>query len=248
MMSFNLLTYNLHKGFTAGNRRFVLHDIRRAIQATTADIVLLQEVQGEHRRHSKQRADWPTQTQFEYLADDLWSHYAYARNAVYPNGHHGNAVLSRCPIDYWHNLNVSKRRYASRSLLHTRIMMEAEQPVDVICVHLGLTEGERNQQYAQLEHYIHTNINADAALIIAGDFNDAFQKAAICLEHQLGMREAHKEIYGEYARSFPARFPIMRVDRIYFQNLKLDYCHRLNGPLWRRLSDHIPLQAGFSLR
>jgi endonuclease/exonuclease/phosphatase family metal-dependent hydrolase len=29
----------------------------------------------------------------------MWSDYAYGRNAVYPEGHHGNAVLSRFPLN-----------------------------------------------------------------------------------------------------------------------------------------------------
>ena len=37
----------------------------------------------------------------------MWSDYAYGRNAVYPEGHHGNAVLSRFPIEHYQNLDVS---------------------------------------------------------------------------------------------------------------------------------------------
>ena len=40
--SFRILTYNIHKGFSMSNRRFVLHEIKQAVIDTHADILLLQ--------------------------------------------------------------------------------------------------------------------------------------------------------------------------------------------------------------
>ena len=39
-----VLTYNIHKGFSTGNHRFVLPRLREAILKADADILLLQEV------------------------------------------------------------------------------------------------------------------------------------------------------------------------------------------------------------
>jgi len=47
-----VLTVNTHKGFTALNRRFILPELREAVRSTSADLVFLQEVVGEHERHS----------------------------------------------------------------------------------------------------------------------------------------------------------------------------------------------------
>ena len=41
-----ILTLNMHKGFSAFNRRFILHELREAIRNEAADVVLLQEVLG----------------------------------------------------------------------------------------------------------------------------------------------------------------------------------------------------------
>ena len=49
--SFNVLTINTHKGFTAFNRRFILPELREAVRTVGADIVCLQEVMGEHEAH-----------------------------------------------------------------------------------------------------------------------------------------------------------------------------------------------------
>ena len=51
--------------------------------------------------------NWPDTTHYEFLADTMWSDFAYGRNAVYPQGHHGNAVLSRYPIEHYENRDVS---------------------------------------------------------------------------------------------------------------------------------------------
>jgi len=57
---FTVLTYNIHKGFSSGNRHFVLHQIREALLAAHADVLFLQETQGEHRSASKKSAIGPT--------------------------------------------------------------------------------------------------------------------------------------------------------------------------------------------
>lgn len=44
--SFKVLTINIHKGFTAFNRRFILPELRDAVRTVSADIVCLQEVMG----------------------------------------------------------------------------------------------------------------------------------------------------------------------------------------------------------
>ena len=89
-----ILTYNIHKGFNASNRRFVLHEMKDALREINADIVFLQEIQGEHRHKQNRISDWPDTSQFEFLADQVWQHHAYGKNAIYKSGHHGNAILS----------------------------------------------------------------------------------------------------------------------------------------------------------
>ena len=82
-----VLSYNIHKGFSVGNRRFVLERIRQAIRTVHADVVFLQEVLGQHEKHRIHVQGWPSQTQFEFLADQVWPHHAYGKNATYTAGH-----------------------------------------------------------------------------------------------------------------------------------------------------------------
>lgn len=97
--SLNVLTINTHKGFTAFNRRFILPELRDAVRSVSADIVCLQEVMGAHEVHPLHIENWPDTTHYEFLADTMWSDYAYGRNAVYPEGHHGNAVRRAFPLN-----------------------------------------------------------------------------------------------------------------------------------------------------
>ncbi|MGZ3709925.1 MAG: endonuclease/exonuclease/phosphatase family protein, partial [Bdellovibrionota bacterium] len=64
--------------------------MRDALRAERADLVFLQEVLGEHEIHSRTVQGWPAGPQFEFLADELWPHFAYGKNAAYSAGHHGN--------------------------------------------------------------------------------------------------------------------------------------------------------------
>ena len=104
--SFRIITYNIHKGFSVGNRRFVLQQIRDELRLADVDIVFLQEIQGQHVLHKSKMIDWPNESQFEYMADRLWPHYAYGKNAIYNAGHHGNAILSKYPFKHSGSPNV----------------------------------------------------------------------------------------------------------------------------------------------
>lgn len=244
-----ILTYNIHKGFSVGNRRFVLHEIKESIRHIDADIVFLQEIQGEHNIRQHNVDSWPNSSQFEFLADQVWHHHAYGKNAIYKSGHHGNAILSKYPFIDWENINVSPIRSASRSLLHGTINIPGtNQHIHVICVHLGLLNAERERQLSTLSQRINSHVPHDEPLIIAGDFNDWLGKADKHLNMDLGLIEVFKSTTGRYARSFPSWMPTLNMDRIYCRGFEPVQCERLHNASWRRLSDHTPLLATFSLK
>ena len=68
-MDLHIASYNIHKGFSYFNRRMVVHELRDRLRAVDADIVFLQEVQGEHAGHARQFHNWPGEPQYEFLAD-----------------------------------------------------------------------------------------------------------------------------------------------------------------------------------
>ena len=62
------MTYNIHKGFSAGNTRFVLHSMRKAMVQIEVDLIFLQEIQGEHAYRERFIDDWPDIPQLQFLA------------------------------------------------------------------------------------------------------------------------------------------------------------------------------------
>ncbi len=243
-----VLTYNIHKGFSTGNLRFILHEIKDSLRQINADVVFLQEIHGERNISKNRFDDWPNNRQFEFLADQVWHHHAYGENAIYKSGNHGNAILSKYPFVSWENIDVSIMRTASRSLLHGTIEIPgSRQKIHIICVHLGLFGRERARQLTTLATRIGSHVPADEPLIIAGDFNDWRGRAEYYLHHDLGVREVFKSTQGCYARTFPAWLPLLSMDRIYYRGLDLVACSRLNGQPWRRMSDHTPLLAEFRI-
>jgi endonuclease/exonuclease/phosphatase family metal-dependent hydrolase len=235
---------NAHKGFTPLNRRFVLHELREAVRCVSADIVFLQEVLGSHASHSLRFANWPEAPQYEFLADAIWPQFAYGRNAVSPKGDHGNALLSKWPIISHQNHDVSMGGPEKRGLLHCVLSLPVGAlKVHAICVHLALREKHRRQQTELLCDLINTQIPSNAPLIIAGDFNDWRLHAHALLVQCSNLREVFVEAYGQAARSFPARLPLLRVDRIYVRNAVVHQPIVLPRRPWAHLSDHAPLAA-----
>ena len=61
------------------------------------------------------------------------------------------------------------------------------------------------------------------------------------------LREVFAEHHGKPARSFPARLPALRLDRIYVRNLKANRPQVLSTRPWSHLSDHAPLSVEIEL-
>ena len=81
-------------------------------------------------------------------------------------------------------------------------------------------------------------------MILAGDFNDWRVASPKLLDKELGLTEAFVESHGKHAKTFPAVFPTLKVDRIYYRGL---CCERIEVVRTKGLSDHCPLMAAFSI-
>ncbi|HPG60397.1 MAG TPA: endonuclease/exonuclease/phosphatase family protein [Casimicrobium sp.] len=241
-------TYNIHKGFSHFNRRIVVHDMRERLRLIGADVVFLQEVVGHNSQHVENYGEWPDAPQHEYLAQQQWPVSAYAKNAVYEHGHHGNAILSRYPMIRFDHEDISTNRVEQRGLLHAEIDVPGwKQTLHCVCVHLGLLGRSRAKQVEAVRTRIQSLVPADAPLVIAGDFNDWRRRAGDPLA-ALGAREVFETMGGRPARSFPARLPILRLDRIYVRGFTVESVDVHRGREWARLSDHAPLAAELVLR
>ena len=178
-MRLTVATYNIHKGVAnqlfGVRRAATIHGLRARLHELGADLVFLQEVQGENERHARRFEQWPAERQDQFLARPPAAQRpfqsAYGRNASYLHGHHGNALLSRFPIVREDNRDVSDHALEKRGVLHCVVDVEGVA-VHCFVVHLGLFARSRDRQLNALIDWIDRAVGTKDPLIIAGDFND----------------------------------------------------------------------------
>ena len=242
MRKLRLLTINIHKGFSWSNRTFILHRLREAIRSVDADIVFLQEVVGENSAQAKKHPTWPDQAQHEFLADSVWRYFAYGKNAFYPDGHHGNAILSKFPFLHSEQIDISTNSFEQRGFLYCAVHIPGSlSPLHCLCIHQGLFAISRRKQLRIQADYISRNIPRDAPIIMAGDFNDWHGQDVEDFALLLGLKDAAMEATGRRARTFPARIPFLPLDRIYIRGLTAKKSTTHNRGVWKKLSDHAAL-------
>ena len=233
--SIKVLTYNIHKGFTSFNKKYVLEKIRESIRATDADLLCLQEVMGTGSA---------IKSQFEFIADEMWPHFAYGKNATHSKGDHGNAILSKYPITKWENLDISTNRFEKRGLLYVQLEIPRKTtPLHVFCTHLNLLEGSRKKQIIHLCEKIHERVPPGEPLVLAGDFNDWRENLSVILKKSLNIEEAYQSLHGAHSPTYPSWLPKLRIDRVYHGHLKAKTVHYFEDKMWKELSDHLPVMA-----
>jgi endonuclease/exonuclease/phosphatase family metal-dependent hydrolase len=238
-----IATYNIHKGVMRDlfglRRTSSVHELRARLHEMDADLIFLQEVQGQNDRHASRFETWPVEPQEQFLARSPTLKHtfetAYGRNASYLHGHHGNALLSRFPIVRRENRDFSDHALEKRGVLHCVVRIERRN-VHCFVVHFGLFARSRERQAEALVDWIRKEVPAGAPLVLAGDFNDWRNHLSRRLVDALSVRE----VLGS-ARTFPAMVPWLKMDRIYYRGFDLVTAGVLRGRAWSRLSDHVPL-------
>ena len=243
----HVVTYNIHKGFSQFNRHMMVHELRSQLRILSPDIVFLQEVQGMQSKHAQRIDNWPEEAQQDFLAADVWQSTAYGSNVIYDHGHHGNAILSQFPIEHSHNQDVTHHRFERRGLLHCVINIPGwTTPLHCVCVHLSLFARSRRKQMDALATYLESITATGSPLIIAGDFNDWRNEADGLLSERLGLTEVFGGTGGDGGspgRSFPAKRPVLRLDRIYVRGFSVKLATMHFGDPWSKISDHAALSA-----
>ena len=194
-----LLTWNTHTGHRG-------HAAAQAASLTDFDLALLQEV-----------VDGPAHG--EILAAG-WPHHAFARaRGRLDGGAQGNLLLSRQPIATWTGHDLSNHPFERRVGLHAEI-----DGLHLITVHLDLSGLGRRRQLARLLALMPTS----GPLVLAGDCND-WSLALDRLLQRHGLVEAHRAIHGRVARTWPARAPLLGLDRIYVRDVAVRDAGRLDA-------------------
>ena len=235
-------TYNIHKGVQGIGpaRRLEIHNLGHAIEQLDADIVCLQEVRKMNRQAAARFSQWPELPQADFLAPEGYT-AVYETNAVTRHGEHGNALLTRWPVLRQGHQDISDHRFEQRGLLHVVIDIN-NRPVHAIVVHLGLIKGSRVRQIVRLREFIEREISPDEAVIVAGDLNDWGARMRVAM-NAMGLRDVH----GTRTLTYPSRLPVAQLDFIYGRHIEPVECSAPRGPIWSRMSDHLPLVTDFLL-
>ena len=97
-------------------------------------------------------------------------------------------------------------------------------------------------QYQKLIKFIGDMLNYEnLPIIVAGDFNDWSNQSSSFFENILGIQEVYRRIHGHFAKTFPATFPLLCLDRIYVKGFIVLNSTVIKTDLSHSLSDHLPL-------
>ncbi len=132
-------------------------------------------------------------------------------------------------------------------MLHCTLAVPGFGDVHAVCVHLGLVEAHRRQQVDMLCAMVNEVVPANAPLVVAGDFNDWRCNASARLAHKANLQDVFQMVHGHAARTFPARAPVLQLDRIYVRGAGAHAPMVLPRKPWSHLSDHAPLAAEIDL-
>jgi endonuclease/exonuclease/phosphatase family metal-dependent hydrolase len=237
-------TWNIHKGVRGVglSKRLEIHDMVHAVEQFDADIICLQEVRRVNRKEAGYFTRWPDLPQADYLAPEGYE-AVYRTNAHTRHGEHGNAVLTRWPVIKHQHEDMSDHRFEQRGLLHAEVLVHGTS-VHVIVVHLGLIAGSRRRQLSQLSQFIAREIPPEALLVVAGDFNSPIvpiQWAQSALKNKAMTSSSAAQKHP----TFPSRLPLLQLDHVFARHAQTVSSHVPRGPIWSRMSDHLPLIVDF---
>ena len=235
-MKLKVLSYNVHKLFNATGTKYSLEHLKELFLKLDLDIVFLQEMRGLQPKNHKDKFD---SDPLEHLADEIWDYFVYGKNAVYPKGSHGNAILSKYPFKSWKNLDISNHPFEKRGLLLGEVDINGVA-LQLACTHMDLSHIGRYRQINKIDKALKLKQKNHNPLIFAGDFNDWTGM----VEKKLLSRGLNNVISnGDKGKTFPSFFPVLSVDKIFYLNLKCEKYSVLKDLSWKKLSDHLPVYA-----
>jgi endonuclease/exonuclease/phosphatase family metal-dependent hydrolase len=232
-------TYNIH-GCVGLDRRRRPERIAEVLKSLEADVIGLQEVEG---RKSRSKID-----QAEHLAARLGLNLVEGPLLLEGKGAYGNALLTPHKV-----LSVERRVFERpgsqmRGLIDARldvsgigpVFAEGFGPLRVIVTHLEVRDHRvRSTQMREIKHLI--DDGPPGPTILLGDLNEWWHR-------RLALRSLDRSVHFLHSpATFPARLPLLRLDRIGVRELKStdhdNRAHRVENRLTRIASDHLPLVA-----
>jgi endonuclease/exonuclease/phosphatase family metal-dependent hydrolase len=233
--SLSVLTYNVHSCIGT-DRKVDVHRIVDVIAQTGADIIALQELDvGRKRTGGIDQA---------HLIASLLKMDAHFHPALHVEDEkYGDAILTALPTRL-----MKAGPLPSKGEVRGAIWVRVDLPgiaLNVINTHLGLRNSDRVQQVSTLlgNEWIGSAEFQASPGIICGDLN-AIPSSAAYKALSASFRDVQGVAPAIRARTFPSRFPLLRLDHIFAsKEIGILGSQVISTAASRRASDHLPLLA-----
>jgi len=228
-MRLTFASYNIHKGVGIDGRR----DPDRVVEVIgelDADVIALQEVD---ERFGSRRAVLDVKA----LTEGGWQIAAHPTKPA-SMGWHGNALLVREGLEIRQVEAESLPQLEPRGAIRAKLGA-GDHEICVTCMHLDLSGLLRKRQFA---HLCNNSRAPGLPAVMLGDCNEWIKP----IGGERGLA-AHWEMV-EPGRSFPARRPLLPLDRLmHTPHWRLEEAKVHASPLARQASDHLPIKVALSL-
>lgn len=224
-IALNVATWNVHS-CVGVDARFAPDRTAAVLNGLQADIIGLQEVGWHHRGETGF-------DQFAFLGAATGMTVLSAPTKEGPQGHFGNALLTRFPVRAWGAFNLTLPGKEPRSGVDAILDVQGVE-LRVLVVHLGLTPWERERQMADL--IARCDARPHTPTLLMGDFNEWATNA------RRVARLARRFPDSGCPPSFPVGMPTLRLDRFYVAaGLGLIAFEAVRKHPAFRASDHLPV-------
>lgn len=224
-----VLTWNVH-GCVGVDGRHDVDRVSNQVRALAPDIAAFQEV-------DSRRPIGDGGAVYDVLRDAVGDHGHDAWAISGADGHYGQILASRFPLEdkEVHDISIPGRE--PRKVMSARIRLPRAS-LRIVATHLGLQRRERRHQLDALREIVCADLSAP--ILLLGDLNEW------CLPRWTQRRLARLFDGRSNHASFPSRFPLFALDRIWCRPGELLIRS------WPALeasgaSDHLPVLAELDL-
>lgn len=232
MAPLRILSFNIHGGYDWQGHRD-LKRVHALLNRQEIDIAVVQEMETRPRRGG-------TLKDVETLAGDERPYHLPGPTLKEGGGWYGNLLVSKYPIERGlvHNLETQpllEPRNAVDALINT-----PKGKFRVVGTHLSLSSMVRWSEIQNLIRLMDSiDEEAKHPLLFMGDFNEWLWSSRL-LRHMNNIMTPLP-----CQRSFPSFFPLLKLDRAWFDTYEVSGLHItariLKDPVAKGLSDHLPL-------
>lgn len=222
-----LASYNIHAG-VGSDGRFDPHRLVQVLQQLDADIIGLQEVVTIGPAGFALLDELAAGCNMQAIAGPTM---------MRGDAHYGNALLCRHPVKRILRLDLSMDGFEPRGALS--VELAGNEGITVVVTHLGLKTRERA---SQIEYLLDWLPPPPRQIVLLGDLNEWWPWSR-------NLKRLERRFHAVSSpRTFPARLPLLALDRILATSSHtLDSVRVHTEPPTRQASDHLPLVTSMSV-